>query len=103
MSLSNAVVLRTSSTSTRQWRAASGAAHHIVDPQRGLPSASVWRTVSVAAGSCLDANIASTAAIIRSERAVGWLESQRLPSRLVSVRGSALHAGGWPEEGDDLA
>jgi len=37
--------------------------------------------VSVAAATCLDANIASTAAVIRGERAPAWLESLRLPSR----------------------
>jgi thiamine biosynthesis lipoprotein len=59
--------------------------------------------VSVAAGSCLDANIASTASIIRGDRALAWLQSLRLPSRLVTADGVARHIAGWPEEGDDLA
>ena len=95
--------LATSSTTVRRWRTDSGAAHHLVDPATGRPATSIWRTVSVAAGSCLDANIASTASIIRGQRAVSWLESLRLPSRLVTIDGVARHVAGWPDEGDDLA
>ena len=46
---------------------APGGGHHIVDPRRGGPPRS-WRTVSVAAGTCVNANIASTAAIVRGAR-----------------------------------
>ena len=37
----------------------------------GAPVQGSWRTVSVAAGSCTDANIAATAAVIRDERRPG--------------------------------
>ena len=95
--------LATSSTTTRRWRTASGPAHHLVDPATGLSVRGVWRTVSVTGASCLDANIASTAAIIRGERAAAWLESLGLPSRLVTAGGHVRHLAGWPSEGDDLA
>lgn len=95
--------LATSSTTTRRWRAAAGTVHHVIDPSTGAPAAEVWRTVSVSAWSCLDANIASTAAIVRGEEAAGWLESLALPSRLVRGDGSVLHLADWPAEGDDLA
>ncbi len=95
--------LATSSTTTRRWRTESGSAHHLVDPATGLPGGGVWRTVSVTAATCLDANIASTAAVIRGARAVPWLESLGLPSRLVSTDGYVRHVSGWPEQGDDLA
>jgi thiamine biosynthesis lipoprotein len=94
--------LATSSTTVRRWHTDSGPAHHLLDPATGQPTSSLWRTVSVAAGSCLDANIASTAAIVRGERAAPWLESLGLPSRLVGVDGRARHLAGWPAEGDDL-
>jgi thiamine biosynthesis lipoprotein len=77
--------------------------HHLIDPRSGRPVDGWWRTVSVCAGSCLDANIASTAAIVRGSSAVEWLQSLRLPSRLVSVDGGVRHVAGWPSEGDDLA
>jgi thiamine biosynthesis lipoprotein len=95
--------LATSSTTVRRWRVADGVAHHLVNPATGQPAAGPWRTVSVCAATCLDANIASTAAIIRGEAAAPWLESLALPSRLVGVDGIARHLAGWPADGDDLA
>jgi FAD:protein FMN transferase len=95
--------LATSSTVVRAWSADAHRRHHLVDPATGGSASSEWRTVSVAAASCLDANIASTAAIIRSRRAPGWLAENGLPSRLVTVGGRARHVAGWPADGDDLA
>jgi thiamine biosynthesis lipoprotein len=87
--------LATSSVTVRRWDAA---AHHIIDPATGRPAAAPWRTVSVAAASCVDANIASTAAIVRGADAPRWLAGQGLPARLVARDGALLTLGGWPEE-----
>ncbi len=95
--------LATSSTTVRRWENGGEPVHHLLDPSTGRPAQGPWRTVSVNAGTCLDANIASSAAIIRGERAVPWLESLRLPCRLVGLDGSVRHIGGWPREGDDLS
>lgn len=94
--------LATSSVAVRRWQTPSGSAHHLIDPSTGDSVLSAWRTVSVAAGSCLDANIAATAAIVRGEPAAVWLEALGLPSRLVQTDGTVRHVGGWPAEGDDL-
>jgi thiamine biosynthesis lipoprotein len=94
--------LATSSTTVRRWPTESGSAHHLIDPATVQPVGGPWRTVSVTAGSCLDANIASTAAIIRGRRAERWLEELGLPSRLVSTDGRVRHLAGWPQDGDDL-
>jgi FAD:protein FMN transferase len=94
--------LATSSTTVRRWETDGGAAHHLLDPATGRPVESPWRTVSVTAASCLDANIASTAAIVRGERAPAWLESLRLPARLVRREGGVVRVAGWPAQGDDL-
>jgi FAD:protein FMN transferase len=56
----------------------------------------IWRTVSVAASCCVDANIASTAAIVHGDRAPGWLSDLKLPARLVAVTGEAHAVAGWP-------
>jgi len=88
--------LATSSTMARTWRSGGAAVHHIVVPATGQPARTCWRTVSVAAGSCLDANAASTAAIIRGELAPAWLSLLRLPARLVGHDGAAVTVGGWP-------
>jgi FAD:protein FMN transferase len=88
--------LATSSTTVRTWDAGGRRLHHIIDPATGEPARSCWRTVSVAAGSCVDANTASTAAIIRSEAAVSWLDNAGLPARLVREDGTATTTAGWP-------
>ena len=88
--------LATSSTTVRRWRAGGSEHHHILDPRSGAPAGEVWRTVSVAAASCVDANTASTAAIVRGRRAVDWLESAGLPARLVAVDGVVTYTAGWP-------
>jgi thiamine biosynthesis lipoprotein len=89
--------LATSSTTVRRWTRGDSELHHILDPASGRPARECWRTVSVAAACCVDANIASTAAIVRGARAPGWLERLGLPSRLVAVDGTVSFAAGWPE------
>ena len=88
--------LATSSTSVRRWRRGGRPIHHIVDPATGEPAAPVWRTVSVAAASCVDANTASTASIVRGASAPRWLESLGLPARLVDPSGGVVTVGAWP-------
>lgn len=86
----------TSSTTVRRWRRGGVELHHIIDPATGLPAAGPWRTVSVVAGSCVDANIAATGAIVRGAAAAAWLESAGLPARLVDRDGAVLRVAGWP-------
>jgi thiamine biosynthesis lipoprotein ApbE len=90
--------LATSSTAARRWRRGGDVLHHILDPHTGLPAAPVWRTVSVAAATCTDANIASTAAIIRGRAAPAWLTELGLPARLIDEAGRVHTVGGWPAE-----
>lgn len=99
--------LATSSTTARRWRHGGSVLHHILDPRTCQPAAEVWRTVSVAAPTCLMANIASTTAIIRGGKAGSWLRRLNLPARLVPRAGAAATAeaqavllGGWPNEGE---
>jgi thiamine biosynthesis lipoprotein len=93
--------LATSSTTVRRWERGAVTLHHIVDPLTGRPAAPCWRTVSVAAASCVDANTASTAAIILGAEAPAWLAGVRLPARLVAADGAVRVVGGWPADGDD--
>ena len=87
----------TSSTTVRRWSRGGVALHHIIDPQTGLPTAGPFRTVTVVAATCLDANIASTAAIVRGGAAIDWLTSCRLPARLVESDGTIHYIGPWPD------
>ena len=90
--------LATSSTAARRWRRGGDVLHHILDPRTGRPAAPVWRTVSVAAASCADANTAATAAVIRGRQALPWLTGLGLPARLVAQDGAVHTVNAWPEE-----
>jgi thiamine biosynthesis lipoprotein len=90
--------LATSSTTVRAWAVGGRRMHHIINPATGEPAQSCWRTVSVAAASCVDANTASTAAIIRREAALPWLRDGGLPARLVRQDGTVETTGGWPHD-----
>jgi thiamine biosynthesis lipoprotein len=90
--------LATSSTRARRWRRGGLDLHHLIDPRTGLPPVSAWRTVSAAAGSCLDANTVSTATVVRGHDAWRWLRGTGIPVRLVDRYGEVLTAGGWPAE-----
>jgi FAD:protein FMN transferase len=88
--------LATSITSVRRWSRGGRSLHHVLDPATGQPADSVWRTVSVAARSCVDANIASTAAVIIGAAAPQWLAERAMPARLIAVDGTVVHVAGWP-------
>ena len=90
--------IATSSTTVRRWSHEGRTRHHIIDPTTGAPVTETWRTVSVAAETCLDANIASTAALIRATSAPAWLEQLGLPARLVSNDGAVRLVGDWPAQ-----
>lgn len=91
--------LATSGIRVRTWRRGGRVVHHIVDPATGEPAAPVWRTVTVAAATCVDANAVSTAAIVLGERALDWLQVTALPVRLTGLDGTVVRVGGWPPDG----
>jgi thiamine biosynthesis lipoprotein len=90
--------LATSGVGTRKWKLGKSDVHHIIDPATGLPATVVWRTVSVAAATCVEANAGATAAMVKGEEAIDWLSRLQLPARLVGEDGVVRCTGGWPEE-----
>jgi thiamine biosynthesis lipoprotein ApbE len=90
--------LATSGTTARRWQRGGRELHHLIDPATGWSASGPWRTVSVAAGSCVDANTASTAAIILGDGAPAWLEARNLAARLVGADGEVVRTAGWPRE-----
>jgi FAD:protein FMN transferase len=88
--------LATSSRVVRRWRRGGRTVHHIVDPSTGEPPPRTWRTVSVVAATALDANTASTAAMVMAESAPAWLERLGIAARLVASNGSVVRVGAWP-------
>jgi thiamine biosynthesis lipoprotein len=89
--------LATSSTTVRRWRSGTAELHHLLDPRTGRPAESPWRTVTVAAQTCVEANVATTASFLL-EDAPAWLEVRRLPARLVGIDGEITLAAGWPAD-----
>jgi thiamine biosynthesis lipoprotein len=92
--------LATSSVTCRRWLRAGRVMHHIIDPRTGLPATGPWRTISVSAATCAEANAASTAAIVAGEGALGWLTATGLPARLVGHDGRIVRTANWPEADD---
>jgi thiamine biosynthesis lipoprotein len=90
--------LASSGTCVRRWTTAGGELHHVLDPRTARPAETPWRTVTVAAASCVDANAASTAAIVLGTDAPGWLSARALPARLAGAEGEVVTVAGWPEE-----
>ena len=87
--------LATSSTTVRRWRSGDAELHHVIDPRTGRPAVTPWRTVTVAAATCVDANTASTAALVLGGDGPAWLEERRLPARLVARDGARTHVADW--------
>lgn len=94
--------LATSSVTVRRWRRGGQNMHHLVDPRTGLPADGPWRTVSVAAPSCLQANALATAAVVAGAGATSILEGTGASARMVTTDGRAVHLGGWPVVGEEL-
>jgi FAD:protein FMN transferase len=88
--------IATSTTTIRQWTRGGQRQHHIVDPRTGAPANGPWRTVSVYAASALDANTASTAAIVMGYNALPWLREHGYCARLVGRDGNVATTASWP-------
>ena len=93
----------TSSTRSRRWTLDGRQMHHLLDPVTAVPVRPRWRTVTVAAASCVEANTASTAAIVMGEDGARWLASTGLPGRLVAADGAICTVNDWPAETPERA
>ncbi len=89
--------ITTSSTRHRTWRDAKGGSrHHILDPRTGRTADAVWDQVTCVAANALEANAASTAAVVLGESAPEWLRANGIPARLDGPGGTVTTAG-WPD------
>lgn len=89
----------TSSTALRTWSSDGVARHHIIDPRTGAPAAVVWQQVTVAGTTALEANSASTAAVVLGAEAPSWLAARGMPALLLEPGGRRRHTPGWSEAG----
>ena len=75
--------LATSGRTGRRWSRGGRPQHHLIDPRSGRPSTSRWLDVSVAAESCVAADVAAKAAFLLSSDGPDWLDERGLPGRFV--------------------
>jgi len=75
--------LATSGRTSRRWLLGGRPQHHLIDPRSGRPSTSRWLEVSVAAESCVSADVAAKAAFLLSSEGPDWLDERDLPGRFV--------------------
>jgi FAD:protein FMN transferase len=92
--------LATSGVTKRHWRGGGAEQHHLIDPGTGRPSRSPWLEVTVAAGSCVAADVAAKAAFLLGEVGPEWLDERRLPGRFVGADGIVVNVG-WREAVDE--
>lgn len=89
--------IATSSTQLRRWRTDAGIVHHIVDPRTGRTAGSVWALVTCIAVSALEANTASTAAVVLGEEAPAWLARNGVAARLERPDRHVVFTPGFPQ------
>lgn len=90
--------LASSSTAVRSWRRGARQLHHIVDPRTGDVAAHHWIVASATGPTCVDANAASTAAVVWGPTAPSRLEALGQAARLVGYDGTITYVCGWPPD-----
>jgi FAD:protein FMN transferase len=94
--------LATSGTTGRRWRRGGRLQHHLLDPRTGRPAASRWNEVTVAAASCLSADVAAKAAFLQSDDGPAWLDAGGLPGRFLE-NGRVVTNMTWRDAIDKVA
>jgi thiamine biosynthesis lipoprotein len=89
--------IATSGSSRRSWIRGGVLQHHLIDPRTGRPVRSCWTDVTVAAGSCIAADVAARAAFILSEKGPGWLDDRGLAGSFVAPEGVWAENRTWHE------
>lgn len=86
----------TSGTTKRRWRRRGELQHHLLDPRTGRPSSSRWQEVTVAASTCVAADVAAKAAFLLDADGPAWLDERRLPGRFRGTTDTVLNEA-WRE------
>jgi len=91
--------LATSGVARRAWRQGDRARHHIVDPATGESVENGLHEVTVAAATCVQAEVAATAVfVLGPERGARFLREHGLAGRLTGTDGAVLRVGAWSAE-----
>jgi FAD:protein FMN transferase len=87
--------LATSSVAKRRWLAAGVPQNHLIDPRTGRSTTSPWRDVTVAASTCLIADVAAKAALLLGTAGPAWLDGRNLAGRFVAHSGAVTLNESW--------
>jgi FAD:protein FMN transferase len=87
--------IATSGSTRRRWLRGSAQQHHLIDPRSGLPAETCWAEVTVAAGSCLAADVAAKAAFMLAADGPDWLDARGLPGLFHARDGSLTANHAW--------
>jgi len=88
--------LATSSVERRRWLVNGRPRHHLLDPRTGMPATTGLRSVSVAAATCQQAEVAAKAALLLGPDAGSeFLLWRGMSGLLVTDGGDALRIGAW--------
>ncbi len=85
----------TSGTDRRRWISGGVEQHHLIDPSTGRPSSSPWRLVTVAASTCVGADVAAKTALLLGAAGPDWLEERGVAARFVAADG-VRRTSAWP-------
>ncbi len=88
--------IATSGSTKRGWHRAGAWQHHLLDPRTGRPAESRWDEVTVAAASCLAADVSAKAAFLLSDDGPGWLDERGLPGRFLAGEDVVVNAA-WQD------
>jgi thiamine biosynthesis lipoprotein len=87
--------LATSSVAKRTWLRGGERQHHLIDARSGEPARTCWCDVTVAAPTCLAADIAAKAALLLGEDGPSWLDERGLAGRFLDHRGAVAANDTW--------
>lgn len=89
--------LATSGTLRRRWRQGPALRHHLLDPRTGLPSTTPWLSVTVAAPTVSQAEVAAKVAfILGMSEGLEFLRRHRLSAWIRPQNGPPVSVGDWP-------
>jgi FAD:protein FMN transferase len=89
--------LATSGIGRRRWRQGRVERHHLLDPRSARPARTGLWSVSVAAATCAQAEVAAkTAFILGASPGADFLASKRLAGLFTTPAGEHRAAGSWP-------
>jgi len=89
--------LATSSVAGRSWLRGGERQHHLIDPHTGSPTRSRWRDVTVAAPTCLAADVHAKAALLLDGAGPDWLDDRGLAGRFVDHAGVVVTNRTWAD------